>query len=67
MNNERVLVYTTNKLFQAEMLKQFLSDNDIDAFIINKQDSSYHFGDVEMYVKRDDVIKSKQLIKKFEN
>jgi Putative prokaryotic signal transducing protein len=67
MSEERVLVYTTNKSFEAEMLRQFLSDNEIDAFIINKQDSSYHFGDVEIYVKRDDVIKSKLLIKKFEN
>jgi hypothetical protein len=67
MSNERVLVYTTNKLFEAEMLRQFLSDNEIDGFIINKQDSSYHFGDIEIYVKQDDVIRTKRLIKKFEN
>jgi hypothetical protein len=67
MSNERVLVYTTNKLFEAEMLRQFLSDNEIDGFIINKQDSSYHFGDIEIYVKQDDVIRTKMLIKKFEN
>lgn len=44
-----------------------LSDNDIKAFSINKQDSSYFFGEIDLYVSPDDVIKAKRLIDKFEN
>jgi hypothetical protein len=48
------------------MLKHFLADNDINAFTIDKRDSSYHFGEIELYVLRDDVLRAKSLIKKFE-
>ncbi len=67
MRDDLVMVYSTNQVFHAEMLKQFLSDNGIAAFSINKQDSNYLFGSIEVYVNRDDVIKAKILIKKFES
>jgi len=65
MTNKRVAVYTTNKLFEAEMIKQYLSDHNIMAFILNKMDSAYHFGDIEILVSIDDVIRSKKLIEDF--
>jgi hypothetical protein len=67
MDNNWTLVYTSNKLYEANILKELLEDNDIDAFVINKQDSTYHFGDVEVYTKPEDVMKAKVLIEKFEN
>ena len=65
MTSNKVLVYTTNKLFEAEMIKQFLYDHDIQSFILNKMDSAYLFGDIEILVSRDDVINSKRLIEDF--
>jgi hypothetical protein len=65
MTNDRVVVYSTNRLFEAEMIKQYLSDNGILAFILNKMDSAYHFGDIEILVLKDDVIRSKKLIEDF--
>jgi len=67
MTDNLARVYTTNLVFQAELLKQFLFDNGIVAFTIDKRDSSYLFGSIEVYVDRDDVIKAKVLIKKFES
>ncbi len=67
MNENLAMVYTTNRIYQAELLKQFLSDNGITAFSIDKRDSNYLFGNIEIYVNRDDVIKAKVLIKKFES
>ena len=67
MEDDKVLVYTTNKVHLAEMLKQVLADNNIKAFSIDKRDSSYLFGDIEIYVNRDHVIRSKILINQFEN
>ncbi|MCF8380511.1 MAG: hypothetical protein K9H49_13100 [Bacteroidales bacterium] len=64
---ERVLVHTTDKTHIAEMLLQYLSDNGIIAFTIDKRDSNYHFGDIEFYVMKDDVIRTKLLINKFES
>ncbi len=64
---DRVIVYTTNQAYLVEILKEYLADNGIIAFTIDKRDSSYLFGDIEVYVENDDVIKAKLLINKFES
>jgi hypothetical protein len=66
METEWILVYTSNKLYEAEILREFLDDNGIETFLMNKQDSSYHIGDIEVYTRPDDVMKAKLLIEKFE-
>lgn len=45
------------------MVKDILEDNSMDVVLLNKQDSFYLFGDIELYVKPDDVIRAKFLIK----
>jgi len=52
-------------LYKAEILKSLLEENDIPAVIINKQDSAYLFGDIEVYIKPDDMIKGKHILKLF--
>ena len=64
---DKVLVYTTNQTYLVEILKQYLSDNGIIAFTIDKRDSAYLFGDIEVYVENDDVMRAKLLINKFES
>jgi hypothetical protein len=62
-----VRIYTTNQMFRAEIFKRVLADHDIEAVIINKMDSSYRsFGEIEIYVKDDHVIKAKLLAKEFD-
>jgi len=46
----------------AELQKAVLEASGIPAITINKSDSSYHFGEVELYVKRDDVIRAKLIL-----
>ena len=65
MESNKVFVYSTNNRVEAELVKQQLSNNNIAAFIINKMDSSYLFGDIEIHVDRDDVIRSKKIIEDF--
>ena len=63
-----VQIYSTDKMFQAEIFKQVLADHKIEAVIINKMDSSYKaFGEVEVYVKNDHVIRAKMLAKEFDS
>ena len=66
MVNDLVNIYGTDKPYFAELIRQMLSDNDIRSFIVNKQDSAYKFGEIELYVYRDDVIRAKKLIQEFE-
>ena len=67
MEKDWVIVYTTNKMYQTELFRELLADNDIESFVINKQDSSYKFGNIEVYVKRNNILKAKMLVKEFES
>jgi len=67
MEKDWVTVYSTNKMYQAELLKRLLLDHDIPAIIIDKMDSTYRtFGDIEVYVMRDRILRAKILVKEFE-
>ncbi len=66
MNNDWVIVHSTNKVYRAEMIKQILAENGIESFIINKMDSNYLFGDIEIYTKPDNVMIAKLIIEKIE-
>jgi len=57
-----VVVYTTEHAWQAELIEGVLRDQGIDCVILNKQDSLYLFGHIELYVKADDVIAAKKTL-----
>ncbi len=60
-------IFTTSQPYQAEVARQVLEEGGIEAVVINKRDSSYlAFGEAEVYVKQDDVIRAKKLIKNLE-
>lgn len=63
MGKDWKLIYSTGIPYKAEIVKDLLEDNNIEAVLLNKQDSLYHFGDVEIYVRPDEVIRAKYLIK----
>ena len=46
------------------MAKDILYDEGIASVIINKQDSTYLFGEIELYVERDDAILAKYILDK---
>ena len=44
------------------MIKGLLMHNEINSVVVNKQDSSYMFGEFEVFVNREDVVKAKFVI-----
>ena len=66
MLENKVLVYLADQCYKANLLADLLAANDIQSFVINKKDTNYLFGDVEVYVEEDDVIRAKVLIEKFD-
>lgn len=60
------LVYSSNQLYKVELKRQLLEENDIQAIIVNKKDSAYLFGDIELYVSVEDAFQARQLILKSE-
>ena len=62
MEDNWQLVYSSPYIYQVEIVQAVLIDFDIKSVVINKQDSSYHFVEVELYVEQDNVIRAKQII-----
>ena len=48
--NDWFKLYTTRNYAEATIIKGMLEENNIAVIILNKQDSSYLVGDIELYV-----------------
>jgi hypothetical protein len=55
-------IYIAGQLHQAEIVVAVLEDHEIEASIVDKRDSSYLFGDVEVYVQQKDVAEARRII-----
>ncbi len=62
MNEQWVSIYNSNYNYLVEITQAILRENEIESVIVNKQDSSYHFGIIELHVHPDNVIKALQII-----
>ncbi len=63
MDENWVKVYSSRSLASAEIIKSMLLENDLDAVLLNKLDSSYlAFGQAEVYVNSKNEEVAKKLI-----
>lgn len=62
MTSDWVVVYSSNQLYETELVKALLDDNEIENIHMNKQDSAYLFGEIEVYVSAENAFKARQLI-----
>ena len=60
-------MYSGSNEFSVGLMRDMLENEGIKAIIINKKDSFYLLGPIELYVHNEDVIKAKHLIKKSES
>lgn len=68
MENDWVKVYKTTDLYRAEMAKQILEGEGIEAVVMNQKDSTYLiFGEIELFVKSENESSAMQLLKDLEN
>jgi len=66
MDTNWTKIYSSGAPYQVELIKGLLEENGIKAISVNKQDSAYLFGEIEIYVSVEDVFKAKQIINKQE-
>ena len=57
-------IYFSNQQHQVSIVKGLLEENEIKSIDINKKDSSYAFGEIELYVERENIVKAKYIITK---
>ncbi len=60
-------IFTSAYIHEIELLRGILEDHQIKAIVVNKQDSSYLFGEIELYVSVEDAFNAIQIIKSPEN
>ncbi len=64
MGNNWQKIYSSEFEHKVEIIRAVLKDAGIDSVVVNKKDSAYLFGELELYVHPDDVLKSMQIINK---
>lgn len=62
MDDSWTLIYSTGNPATAEIIKGMLEDNEISCVEINQKDSSYLFGEINLYVPVESETTARQLI-----
>lgn len=62
--NNWTSIFETDQLYKAELVKEVLCDNGVEAVILNQKDSSYNaFGTIQVMVSRDHKDQAEEIIK----
>lgn len=59
-----VKIYATSQAWQAKLIEGRLNEDGISCVAMNKQDSAYLFGSIELYVPASDVVRAKSILEK---
>jgi len=62
MEKHWIKLFVTSHPIQAELTKQMLEEHQVQAVVINKQDSSYRFGQIELYVHESQELFARELM-----
>ena len=57
-----IKVYSSDNQVQVEIAKSILLENNIDSIDVSKKDSSYVFGEIELYVQENNAIISRLVL-----
>lgn len=70
MEKDWVKIFSSDRPFEAEIVKGMLLDNGVDAILLNRQSSSYNIslpGQVELYVHESQEETAKSLVHNHNN
>ncbi|MBR6082615.1 MAG: DUF2007 domain-containing protein [Salinivirgaceae bacterium] len=67
MEKDWQLVYSAKSVVEAEMRRAILESAGLEPIVMNKQDSSYLFGDVEVYVSNEQFERAVEILKTADN
>ncbi|MCG8340160.1 MAG: DUF2007 domain-containing protein [Cytophagales bacterium] len=56
-------VFSSEQAYRVEIVKALLGEHNINAVIVNKRDTAYHIGLLEVYVASKDVLKATKIIR----
>ena len=59
---EWVSVFSSDKGYEVEIARMVLQEAGIEAIVLNKRDSSYRFGEVELCVPSGDALRALHIL-----
>ena len=62
MEGKWIRIFSSADAFRVEILKGLLAEHNIESVVINKKDSAYLFGEVEIYVSVENAFLANQII-----
>lgn len=62
MEDQFVLIATAADVYEAEIIRGLLEENGIEVSVINKKDSEFLIGEVEVYVPRPQVALAHEIL-----
>jgi len=63
MEKNWIRIFTSTNYFQSEIVKQVLTEHQIETVLINKQDSSHRtFGDIEVYIHQENFSNAIEIV-----
>jgi hypothetical protein len=63
MDDNWKMVFSSNSAFEIELLVAVLKENQIESVVINKKDSMYLIGSIELYVDQSQAERALELVK----
>jgi len=66
MDTKWTKIYSSTLLYKVDILKGLLAENNIQSVIVNKRDSVYLIGEIELFVNVEDAFRAKQILIKRE-
>lgn len=61
--NDWITIFETDHLYRAQIIKDKLENNGIEAVILNQKDSSFRLGSIAIMVNESDKEKAAEIIK----
>lgn len=60
--NQWTKIWSSPHLYKIQIAQDVLREAEIESIVINKQDSAYLFGEIELYALKDDALRASNII-----
>jgi len=62
MKDNWIKIYADTLLYKVKIVQAILEEQDIEAVVINKQDYSYGFGEIELWTNQENTVLATKIV-----
>ncbi|MCB0805316.1 MAG: DUF2007 domain-containing protein [Bacteroidales bacterium] len=64
MEDNLIEIFAANEMYKIDIIRELLSEADIESFILDQKGRSFLIGDIHLFVNKEDEEKAKSIISK---